>query len=244
MLKLEKASRGKEVIVTVRGKEPFWNRAFLVALGCALALHGIGVLFFKVAPLKMQWHHSSHTPSIVRAYFPHDATTIALVDAEDLPSRYVPAPALTTVVIPSIPFATSRDSLEVFAENNQVFPFALVEKQLLDTFSEKRPASKPPVSIQFFGGLAQQKVVQDELASWRPPATRSLKGAYRVELNVQVDAQTGTIFWQNVLQSSGIPLLDREAMTLLNEVKLTLKRQDEPFVRGTAEITFFFGETS
>lgn len=244
MLKLEKASRGKEVIVTVRDKEPFWNRAFLVAFGCALALHGMGVLFFKVAPLKMQWHQSSHTPSIVRAYFPLDATTIALVEAEDLPGRYVSAPAPTTVIIPSIPIASSRDSLEVFAEHDQVFPFAQVENQLLDTVAEKRSVSKPPVSIQFFGGLAQQKVLHDELANWRPPAARSLKGAYRVELTVQVDAQTGTIFWQNVLQSSGLPLLDREAMTLLNQVKLSLRRQDEPFVRGTAEVTFFFGETS
>lgn len=239
MLKLEKVGRSKEVQVTVRGKEPFWNRVFLFAFLVAFVIHAGGYFLFTIAPIKWHWDQTSALPIKVEAIFAPDAMAIAMDDAEHLPVRYVPPPEGTVFAIPELRTPRTLSSVQLLANREGSFPFSSLEEALLDNFPDPFLAA-PPVKIAFFGPLAQIPLLEDGLENWRAPVARSLKGFYRTELAVMVEEMTGQIIWHNILQSSGVPLLDREAVRLLYLARFAPRTHLNPFMaKGSVEITFF-----
>lgn len=245
ILKVESSDRGQDIVVSVRGRERFWNRTFLTAFALAVSLHLGGLLLFRIAPIKLSWNSHSTAPAIVQAEFSTDGIAIALSDNEDLPERYVPPPALTVMGLPTLPTRKYVVPFDMYSINDDSHPFAELELALLEPWRESPPPlPKEPLTLQFSGPLAGRVPLHHPAKDWVPPAARSLKGAYRVVIDVKVDEQTGQIFWHNILTSSGVVLLDREALAVLKDMRLSPGPQDAFVTDGFVELTFLFGETT
>lgn len=242
MLKLERVRQ--DFIIRIRERDRLLTPLFWQALGMALAVHIGAFLIFHIQPFKADSSfifppvyldtQGKQTP--FNQEVSSQTQTVPLL--ADLPS----IPPSLEVKLPQIPLGTS-----LFLEDEPQATFNLLSNQtvLIDpvAFSFTHPfwpTAYSPVHLHVSGELANRSILSaDPLFSKRlvKEETDELS-SYLVKYHVQVNEQTGTIFWYDKKQSSGIQKIDKRAESLLLSLQFSPhKGRSLDSIDGEIELT-------
>lgn len=115
MLKLEQ-SRKRDVSITVRQKDPFFNKIFCAALLWAVGIHLFGFLAFHIAPFRINYSDSIFRPVSVASDIGKNAEGLALALIEEhIPvPPYLLLPSTIEHKSPSIPKIEALKPVEYY----------------------------------------------------------------------------------------------------------------------------------
>lgn len=251
MLKLERVSHDNQISVTVRDRQQLFTRSFLIALSSALAIHLAVVILFHISPIKIRWNYPPPFPIIVEAdlTFSKDSTILANANIDPkLQTSYIePKPSLPA--LPTFPAFLAVHDIEYINEKKRfINPFLEIEKEIYQP-SMVIPIPKIPrktITLQISGPLAKRTVVNNNLNDRSLPsipASLQLDKQLSTSYSVNVEEDTGRIFWYEQTQKTGCPVLDSFALSILRDLQFLIKPTN--FVTsGEIEIHFNFDTTS
>lgn len=239
MLRLERASKSGEVHVHLRTRERFFNPVFCTALGIAVILHLVGILFFHVKPFKIesQWVIPAVkvNSEIGVKVDEGDAYVLAQIEEGKLLTPNSKAPPRSHSALP--------DLSEVYV----ILPRTLPEEA-------KEVAPSPPKTLQLksipldfsftydsFEMAISGRLGERELLKQMGPDEKmsSVASLHRIRSRylVRIDERTGTIFWSKRIESTKQFDLDQKAERIL--ASLQFRRDPTAFdTEGEIEITF------
>ncbi len=254
MLKLEKSKKNSEIHVRMRRPTRIFDRYFLFALSTAVAIHLLGAVLFNVKLFTLGETGPILPASKVFTQFikssisENDAIVTTSINLEGrlTSAQLAPIPSSPSLKpLPPVQLTHSYHSIEKL----QTHPFLEIEKIAEENhFSHLEiPILAPSIKIAVAGPLAEIPL-QDfddefknlfQLASFSPQNLRQQRIVYAV----QVDANTGLIYWfqsdDNVLDKSQVAVAEK----LLKNMQFQTNSQD--FVQnGYVEITFTSGNRS
>lgn len=223
MLKLEKLRRSDPVAIRLREKEKLFTRAFTIALAIALAFHLSLFVVFKIQPFN-SGSSFLFPPVQVESALPNSShTTLQVYNHQD------------------------KEDFELFLQDHPVFP-----KQQEDLFRVQLEHSRPltiPASFrvleerfipirsspmmgktqqfQFFisGPLAGRQLISKADLPSLPINGKKLSQA-EAFYQVQIDPETGTLFWYEIIQATGRKEID----ALFEQFLKTLRFSAEPLL--------------
>jgi hypothetical protein len=246
MLKLEKIAKALEISISLRKKEPLFNKAFLHALAIALGLHFAAGLLFNVRFVKIMDNQRTLSPVLVEsdASLQTDYNVVAVTDTEDVFfSRRMSAP------VESQPQFLSPSYQEIPNQNTYTHPpckwdsdsFWAVETCLHDPFFPSLSFAKStdkPITVLVSGGLDPEHLMTDGSDQIDPSALAILPNQYyKNSYEIRIDNKTGRVFWYEAKAIGSNKELNKLGERILNEI--AFKPKNEGFVTlGMAEILF------
>lgn len=202
MLRLEQVRKSRDISISLRQKEPFFNAIFCLAMGWALGAHLCVFLLFYIAPFKINYSDSIFPPVAVVSDLgkARDANALALVEEEiAIPQHLIP-PLIGDLATPSIPLNLPRKDWEFKAPFSPFHPFLSAEKELLTHGNVFVEAAAPsPLKVLIAGPLAGFE--SEKCDFFIPASFQNLqKRDYEIAFDVRVDGNLGQIIW---LQARG-----------------------------------------
>lgn len=186
MLKLEKVSRSRDINISVRKKNAFFNTTFMIALGSAIGAHFVFLVLFHITPFHISYKDGVIPPSIVatdlRAYG-NAGETLADTSREEpvpvflkLPIKHEPTPPAGIQASPLSPIRIPSDELAArdITQGN------------LDWHSPSLDVQQPATYLVVSGSLASRQL------SAPPPVFNE---PFSESIDVEVDDHTGQICW-------------------------------------------------
>ena len=235
MLRLEKTSKD-EIHIRVRDREPVVKNTFLKALGIAFAFHGFALLLFHVTPFKISLCDFALPPVEVAVDLKNilDGMVTADPQGELSQTRFSIEPPPSIPAMPELLNAPLMRKLEYIRATSALSnPFTEVEKDIYQPdFAAARQSALPPVSLIITGGIAGMGLLHDGIEYWQVP-----KKEGRIVYSVQVQQETGQIFWFEPKEMVVDPELHLEAQKILSELKFKPRRKGV-IADGEIEIHF------
>lgn len=199
MLRLEKVLKTRDINITLRHKDSFFNPTLCFALLWAVGIHLGGILFFYIAPFKINYTDSLFPPVSVASDLGLSDTRHALALWEEetaIPSylllpftaeAFSHTPSKTPAIKPFNDRSTERDSARLFLSS---------EIQCISHgCSPVEPKATAPLKIQVSGPLADYpQSLTKEILSPSLYASHQ-KRNYHLIFDVEVDGKTGQIMW-------------------------------------------------
>lgn len=232
MLKLERVSHDNQISVGLRDKKQLFTRSLVTALSIAVGLHLLLLVLFNVSPIKIRWGNSSFLPVMVEADVssPNDSLVLASINHNLQPRTNLLEPKPSLPAFPASPtFLPSRQMEFISEKVHTANPFSQIEKAIYQpTFPPSRQQSvSKPIQLVISGPLATKTILKNPVDQVVLPAlTSSVKqnardkmDHLRVIYSVQVDEQTGRIFWTEQKQKTDIPQLDLLAESILKNLQ-------------------------
>lgn len=205
MLRVEK-SKNCQINVCFRKRESCFNPLFLKALGLALAIHLSGFIFFRIHPFK----------SDSNFIFP----PIQVVSQPKLESSLVAIEHPSTENL-SFPIAMFTPAPFMMPNPPDFSAPALETSSLENVPSISIPIEKTyyPIQIHVSGHLANRKLVEGtpDLSPRRTFQSESQQ--YHLTYRVQVDPETGVVFWIDKLLSSNLKAVDKQVERILHQLR-------------------------
>lgn len=133
MLRLEKKTYGREIYITIREKNSFWNPTLLQAFCCALILHVLALVIFRVPPFSSKESTFVFPPALVNIDLEKETDdTIAMADLESEKKYSWLHPIFNETQCIEMPLSQTIRQLEYKKEPNlienpfpsKVFPFS------------------------------------------------------------------------------------------------------------------------
>lgn len=202
MLKLEKAKH-RDVCITMRNKERWFNSTLLYALGIACGIHFLGVIIVHIHPF-ISHGDKILPPTLVEAEMSNqleddDWNVLAYLDTKHKASRYLFAPIASEPKLPSMSIDQPLRPTEYIKEPSLLDnPFMTIEEDWDYFYANElfAQASQPPVSVHVSGPLAESPLLDDGTTTISPTElTTILQQSQRCVYSVQVEGKTGRIFW-------------------------------------------------
>lgn len=230
MLKLEKIARTREINVSLRDKEGFFNRTLLFALACALVIHGGALLLFHIAPFKIGYDESIFPPVVVATEFPDPANKVTAHLDEDEPiPPYVVAPLPKQTWPPQMPTHALARQMEYIQQQSVLTnPFLPLENDTrIDDHSIhfSGPRDHAPIKIYVSGSLGDltlvnQDTYEEELTELTSQSQK-VKSAVprRYIYTVQVEHDSGEVFWYELKHSEEDGELKKLAVDILKSLR-------------------------
>lgn len=243
MLKLEKFSPN-EIHIRIRDKDQIFNPPLLKALGLAIGIHLLALLLFHVSPFKIGFFENVYPPAQVEVDLTHDLPSpdhAVLADPEN-EGRLARAIFERRELIPSLP------SLEIPRLGKIEFgsekagssnPFYQIEKAFFQPESGPRglPGFGPTVAV-----FPSKNLILEEMPLIVSPEI-GVSLEERVIYRVQVNSQTGKVFWFEILEKTSRPELNLYAQKLLMD--LHFHAEPQSFITsGEVEVHFNLGGTA
>lgn len=248
MLKLKRSRKNNEIHIQIRQPLRLFDRYFLLALVAAFAIHLFAAFLFHVRlfsfgeietvlPATKAYAHfvkgsAQESDAIVSTQINLEGrlTLAHLIPPESMPTLYPLEPSLS---MPSIEYSETQ-------ENN---PFSAIEKDVEDSYfaNLEIPVVTPPVKVMITGALAEipMQDFKDEISHLFAPLQFSAQNLHqeRIVYSVQMDTNTGQIFWFEPLESS----LNSEQTTLTENLLKSIFFQSNPdhFVQS-GQVEFIF----
>lgn len=235
MLKLEKLSKSQDVQITIWQREKFFNKRLCQSLALALALHASFILFFQVTPFVILGSQTLIAPALVES-------------SMDISEE-------TVVVAGPVQEELFRSSLKEPKSSNSELPEVAVSKVFVHVPEDsvyKAPPSRflksSPNDLEFLFNTPSKKVnsftisVRGKLADREmktvsfPTLTNNFKN-YRTHFAVQVDDQTGEIFWVEPKHKEEVKEVEIVALELLKQLRFE-KLENSFVTAGEVEIEF------
>lgn len=218
MLKLEREDQTSTVTLKFREREKVFHPLFLQALAIALAIHFAFFVFFHIAPFSLI---SSFTfpPVAVESSLPHHhALTISTgyleIEQDILSPPLSAVMPLDWIALPTNEFL--MPSIEYDVDKMQ--PLEAADWPLMYA---PLPLSldEPVIHLTISGELAQRKLLsQDPILEERRPFTTKPQYLF-IDYHVQIDEQTGKVFWIEQFRSSGIKHVDKKIEQLVKRLE-------------------------
>lgn len=237
MLKLEKFSPN-EIHIRIRDKDQIFNPPLLKALGLALGIHLLALLLFHVSPFKIGFFENARPPAQVEADLTHDLQNLdhaILADPENegrlaraIFERQELIPGLPALEIPRL--GKVEFGSEKVGSGN---PFYQIEKTVFQPELGPRWVSglAPPVAVF----LSKNLILEEMPEILRPEIGGPLEE--RVIYQVQVNSQTGKVFWFEIVEKTTRPELNLYAQKLL--LDLHFHAEPQTFITsGEVEVHF------
>jgi len=196
MLKLERLSHNRVINISLRDKEKVISRTFLQALAVAIGFHFIGFVLFHVQPFKADRTESLFPPVEVNTSVGEEGTHAEVGEGKQL-RRYHLEPELSKPTFPLFPQAPlKREIHSVNHPGVNVHPFQeLEEVSLFPVLFDLPEIRHPPLSVIVSGPLAEKKLEE-------VPELKHVPEAMLAHYHVQIDDQTGRIFWYEILEDT------------------------------------------
>lgn len=250
MLKLEKISRSREIMVSLRDRDPRFNRTFIIAFAIAFSLHLLAGVLFTIRPFLLDSSELILPPIAASADLSVNRESMALakVDKTERLHRTIPEPRYSVPKVPELTEVTvNRQKEYVMKKELTAAPFAMIEKEVFSPDFTAWESSKQhaPVQILVSGPLADKTIEVNGADSVELPLLNSdmRSNLIRALYAVEVENQSGQIFWYESQQK----LENLEYRRLAEKILLNLRfHQDtKAFVTpGEIEIVFTFPEKS
>lgn len=221
MLKLEKTGRSSQISVRLREQESFLNSFLVKAFLIALSIHAAFFLIFHIQPffLESQFLYPPVHVQTDRT----NSSSLAVLEEEPIDDPHaIPPPPLTAffddLVLTMDPHLTSPWS----DAEHWTQPFAELENRLMvyQAPALSTPMSYSPIRVFISGDLAERALLKydlriDKTKAFRADLPEPLFATYRV----QVDDESGMIFWYEIQRSTGNPEMDALAEELLSRFR-------------------------
>lgn len=230
MLKLEKSTQFSGVSVRMRERDRFFEKRLLKALAYALLFH-IGALFlFHVTPFSF---NSSFVfpPVTVNSELP-SSTSVAIATIDQSPADTELQPSLFSLIPPLEMDIASKETL--FSPSWALNPnaFDAFEQRIWSTWDSPptAPWEEPRIQLAISGELARHTlVVTDPLLGEKQSIFKPAIPAY-VTYRVQMDEESGELFWFEMLQSSGFKEIDQMTEKILTNLRFAVDNSLESVV--------------
>lgn len=221
MLRLERRNR-QEVSVVFGPSRGFWSRSLLMAFLIALCLHLVGFVLFRLHELVHKGDRILSPTEVEIDLSSAVTTSVALAQAN---THFLFEPTFSS---PELPESLNLSQRLWELDSNHLAPL------------EKSARSDYAHQLHLFGDIADLSLIHE------PIQTRFKKlppGEYWNVFAVQVDHQSGKIFWEMRQDTNGVFAFDIEAEKLLHE--LQFKADPTRFVSsGYIEIRAFIPRDS
>lgn len=218
MLRLAKAKKSQEIVISLREREGFLTKALLQAFALALFIHMSGFLLFQVQPFKLT---SSYIFAPVNVEIP-------VIDGHLELSKELIKEDLAFLELPSIIFETPKEALVI--DDLSILPM-LTQVDYHSTL--QIPYEYKPIQIMISGQLAQRPLKEQMDEGVAVAASPEKVSAEMMQYQVQVDPYTGEIIWYKKTKGS-------EEFLELSEGLLSKLRfeTDHTFEHIVGEVTF------
>lgn len=244
MLKLEKGSRDSQICVTVRDKDRIFTNTFLKALSIALGIHFGLLAIFQIAPFKLRLSEKIFPPVLVEADSSNtlEGSVLANIEAPRLKNLYLELPP-PLPTLQSFPTFIAASHVEFRKEESPIAnPFSDIEKEMVTPdFKRKESRELPSISLVISGNLGNKKLEKDPLKNRVLPAIAQVEQT-RAIFSVLVENRTGSIFWYEPKQLTGVNSLDRFAESIVKDLSF-IPETKTPVVAGEVELHFNYKES-
>lgn len=238
MLKLEK-SKDRDIAIRLKEQDRFFTKMLWKALGLALAFHLSAILFFHIQPFKL-------TSSFI--FPPINVQSLPMWDSHatlESEQQIEPLDDLSTapqigIEFPHVPemLQESTNKFTVLSEGS-IPSFSVLERSALPIqISSSIDTFYNPISIYISGNIAQRPLINkiDSIFTKEKWMKQGDLHYYAIKYLVQLDPESGEIFWYDRKKSSGLNELDRWS----EEKLLTLKfLPNSNFEHLVGEVDFF-----
>lgn len=219
MLKLEKSSQLSGVAIRIRERERFLEPRLLKALALALFLHLGGLALFHVTPFSLT---SSFLFPPVRVQSDQPDQSISAIATQSLQGTDDEMSPPPVSLIPPLEFAYSPFESPMspsFSFNPNAFDD--VEKNVWPTWESPNSLhlEEPRIRLTVSGNLAERPLLKkNPLLEEMQPLAKNSSPAY-ISYRVQMDEETGELFWFELLESSGIREVDQLTEKILSTLR-------------------------
>lgn len=244
LIRLEKVLPGGDIAIKLSATSPI-DSTFWLALGIAFTLHISIFWIFHIQPFYTE-PVFIFTPIHMQAQLPIGDTAL-LADS---------SPKTEKELIPSIELPyLEMISLKQRKEEDQILALMALDSFRAIEQPEVRRMASPwpyltlysPLKIQVSGSLSQRPLVkQGELAALSKISYPRKENSqnFQVKYAIQIEEETGKIFWTQIIQSSGkepLDLLIAKTLLTLQFEKTNLKRYEN--LKGEIEFVITIHET-
>lgn len=198
MLRLEKIRKSDDVTVILRQKTPFFNPTLCLALLWAIGVHVFGMLFFQVAPFKINYTDSLFPPVAVETDLGlpiHGNVQAFIEDSFPIP-EYLQLPLKTDISSPEIPRYQPKRELEYYQPASLTFhSFLSIDLSYLSYAQVSlEPAAPASFKVHISGPLAKHQK-QNSIIDIPFSFSDLRKGEYLSVFDVLMDGKSGKIIW-------------------------------------------------
>lgn len=235
MLKLQR--NRKEISIFVHGKDSSFNRLFFFALSVAVGLHLFAFMLFQIHSF-FAAGDTILRPSMVEV----DLNGLSLEDGitayvEESSPIYLLTPLLSQPQLPSFPQPQFHIDMTAFDQQKKESDlFEELENDLGRWVSFDNRSPPPAFAVAISGELASIPLLNQELFDKIPKVSAPLVLSYAV----QVERQTGSIFWYTPKQL----IADTAAVKATEEILKNMQfAVDTHAFVSSGEVEFIFGGT-
>lgn len=240
MLKLERVYKSRDINIRLRKRDRFLNRIFWQAFFIALGIHLFGLIFFKIQTLLT---HSATRLSPIIAHADLDLTKDNFhvqVMPDQVPRNYPLAPPRSSPRMPKMALPPLIRQTEYVQENTMLNkdPFRELQKEFMAMPSSELPLKTyPSLDISLLGALSSRSWNYRNPIKMAEGLIPSFDEPLLAMFSIQLDENSGEIFWKELVQSTGVEKLDQFAEKILENVKIS--HDDALFAsNGLIEIRF------
>lgn len=220
MLKLEKSAKADEITIVLRQRDRFFNAALVKAFSIALGLHLLAALLFEVQVFKIIGSQTIFPPMMVDADLANGLEGNIFIDINetDLQPLTVKEPHGSPFVFVDPPAKKDSYALNLMENTgtSSTTLFASIEKPDFVPDDVKwgccRSGSQK-IYLHVAGPLAGRPM------EWNLTTGANYRVPYLAVYAVQVDDQSGTIFWYEPKHKVVNAALDRIAENILREIR-------------------------
>lgn len=230
VLRVEKSKKDHQINVCLRERESYFSKLFLKAFALALAIHLGGYLLFRIQPFKADSNYIFPPIQVIsQAKLESSSVIVEHAPEEDVSfpiALFKPAPQY----IPEPPDIFSINPSE---ENN----FASFEREI-PSVSIPIEMSYTPLQIYVSGQLSKRKLLEGPYDLLRKPERTTKREAqtYHIAYQVQINPDSGLIFWYDKMLSSPVKEIDKQ----IEKVLLDLRFEANSSLEGVkGQIDFF-----
>ncbi len=234
MLKLERIAKTLNLSITLRKREPFFNRTMLQALALGLGLHLAAFCLFPIAVSKFNGSLLILPPISVATDLPHfsEGSVHAQIEQEEFSPRSLQPPKGLSFGLPA-----SIASAAISYPEEEVTVFYSTEREVelrhpLNELLDPSPKYDNSLIVHVSGPLSRY-----ERAISVP--TVIPEGLYRVVFHVAMENRSGKIFWYERKESSDDEKVNRLAEEILGAMHF--EKSDHFVTDGEVEIIFSRG---
>jgi hypothetical protein len=245
MLKLEKVAKTMEISIALRQRDHRFNRTFAISLLIAIALHAMAALLFQIRPFKIVGSQVVFPLTMVDTEIASDnSIVVAEWEGEDIvPQRLRRPRGAIAKVSPLAPieFPVKPETIFKRTTPSEARAFERLEKDVLslqNAFLEGPRIKESGIKVVLSGPLEGKTILLEPEYNLQE---NILPCQCSAVFQIQIEQQSGIIFWYAPLQLTSNPALDAFAEHILKQIRFSSEQTG--FVSsGEIAIEFHFPE--
>jgi len=250
MLKLEKIARTRDIHVSLRDKQRFFNRSLCTALVYATAMHLLAIGMFHISGFRIGYAEDALEPAIVISDFVPDGSVDMFGvqdDVQEISFFLYPPVATMPEMRPAISCSLEYETVdpEMFATRKHEYIVFNEPNACHSSLFFKDPAPEAPIAINVSGPLADFAIcsrndsAKELVCLMKDRGWTGMRVYSRFCYDVQLDSQAGEVFWWRLSKGDEKAIVKDHAESVLRSLKFKVGVRG--CVTGVVEIFYDFG---